>query len=157
MGLSPSDHHHKHQSLPQEGQNNPCPECATPTICAPCALPASCMRGGNALVPSTPACQSVQEEKEGWHAHLPSWLRTPSRSLRCFEVLDSLCCGAKMAAETQGPESSSANGVPDHQYLPNGVTQNGDVDHQSSKAKLTPAEKKRLKKKQRKVNKQQQR
>ena len=41
--------------------------------------------------------------------------------------------------------------------MPNGVLENGDVGHQSSKAKLTPAEKKKLKKKQRKVNKQQQR
>ena len=62
-----------------------------------------------------------------------------------------------MAAETQGPESSTANGVPDHEHMPNGVLENGDVDHPSSKAKLTPAEKKKLKKKQRKVNKQQQR
>ena len=61
-----------------------------------------------------------------------------------------------MAAETEGPESTPANGVAE-QHLPNGTLENGDVDHHGSKAKLTAAEKKKLKKKQRKINKQQQR
>jgi ribosomal protein L37AE/L43A len=61
-----------------------------------------------------------------------------------------------MAAEMEGPESTPANGVAE-QHLPNGTLENGDVEHHGSKTKLTAAEKKKLKKKQRKINKQQER
>lgn len=56
-----------------------------------------------------------------------------------------------MAGEVQGPDTSTANGD-SAGHLPNGNLQNGDSDHTNGEKRMTAAEKKRLKKKQRKAN-----
>ena len=61
-----------------------------------------------------------------------------------------------MAAEPQGPESLLANGTAEA-HLPNGGLDNSASAPESGPAKLSAAEKRRLKKKQRKANKQAQR
>lgn len=61
-----------------------------------------------------------------------------------------------MAAEPQGPDSLQGNGTADA-HLPNGGLDNSASALENGSAKLSAAEKKRLKKKQRKANKQAQR
>ncbi len=61
-----------------------------------------------------------------------------------------------MAAEPQGPDSLQANGTADA-HLPYGGLDNSASALENGSAKLSAAEKKRLKKKQRKANKQAQR
>ena len=61
-----------------------------------------------------------------------------------------------MAAEPQGPESLLANGSAEA-HLANGGLENSAAAPENGSAKMSAAEKKRLKKKQRKANKQAQR
>lgn len=58
-----------------------------------------------------------------------------------------------MVAEEEGAQTSTANGVADDKHM-NGVVENGGSDHGNTGRKLTATEKKKLKKKQRKANKQ---
>jgi hypothetical protein len=56
-----------------------------------------------------------------------------------------------MAGELEGQAASTANGIA-AEHLPNGALENGDAKHDNGYKRLTLAEKKKLKKKQRKAN-----